>query len=123
MPYAFHPVENVERINMTKKRAVKELSIWKPDIAELYAKAGEEYLSLKSEKPTGPYLKHALALNVRPIYHNIIAFHLTGQGLYAKQAQQNISAVMHRLSEKGCHALHGFITFLFEDIKNGAAVL
>jgi hypothetical protein len=71
----------------------------------------------------GPYLKHALALNVRPIYHNIIAFHLTGQGLYAKQAQQNISAVMHRLSEKGCHALHGFITFLFKDIKNGAAVL
>jgi hypothetical protein len=64
-----------------------------------------------------------MALNVRPILHNIIAFHLTGQKIYAKQARQNLSAILHLLKERGCPSLHDFILVLLEDINNGASLL
>jgi|APFre7841882654_1041346.scaffolds.fasta_scaffold142806_2 hypothetical protein len=123
MPYAFHPEENFDQVVTLRKAAMEEISGWKQELAALYRRADQEYLRLKTEKPMGPYLKHALALNVRPLVHNIIAYHLTGRELYAKQAKQNLSGIMQRLTENGCVALRDFLTLLLDDLKNGPAVL
>ena len=123
MPYAFHPGENIEKLLIAKKAAANELELWRLDLAGLYSRADEEYVRIKAEKPIGPYLKHALALNVRPLVHNLIAFHLTGRDLYAKQTTQNLSGIMHQLTENGCNALREFLSLLLDDMKKGAAVL
>ncbi len=123
MPYAFHQEENGEKLRVAKTAAMNELVIWKEELAGLYREADKEYAGIKREKPMGPYLKHALALNVRPLLHNLIGYHLTGRELYAKQARQNLSGIMHKLSEKGCVSLREFLEFLLEDMKNGPAVL
>jgi hypothetical protein len=123
MPYAFRPDENLESLHLAKKATKDNLLHWKKELADLYEKADKEYAAIKKERPMGPYLKHAMALNMRPLMHNLIGYHLTGRKLYAKQAQQNLSGIIHRLSEKGCVALLEFIKFLLEDMKNGAAVL
>ena len=123
MPYAFHTDENQESIAAAKQQAISALSQWNPTVVELCAKADSDHLSIKREKPRGPYLKHALALNIRPIIHNIVAFHLTGQEVYARQSQQNLNAIMQKLADQGWNALYGLLTFMIEDLKNGAAVL
>ena len=123
MPYAFHSDENQEAIAAAKQKAISALEHWKPAVVDLYGKADADHLSIKKEKPRGPYLKHALALNIRPIIHNIVAFHLTGQEVYARQSQQNLNAIMQKLADQGWNALHGLLTFMIEDLKNGAAVL
>jgi len=123
MPYAFHLDENQKSIAAAKQLAISALSQWKPAVVDLYAKADSDHLSIKRGKPRGPYLKHALALNIRPIIHNIVAFQLTGQEVYARQSQQNLNAIMQKLADQGWNALHGLLTFMIEDLKNGAAVL
>jgi hypothetical protein len=123
MPYAFHSDENQESIRVAKQMAISALSQWKPAVVDLYVKADSDHLAIKREKPRGPYLKHALALNIRPIIHNIVAFHLTGQEVYARQSQQNLNAIMQKLADQSWNALHGLLTFMIEDLKNGAAVL
>ena len=123
MPYAFHSDENQESIEAAKQLAISALSQWKPAVVDLYSKADSDHLSIKRDKPRGPYLKHALALNVRPIIHNIVAFHLTGQEVYARQSQQNLNAIMQKLADQGWNSLYGLLTFMIEDLKNGAAVL
>jgi hypothetical protein len=69
MPYALRPGENARELDQAKRSAMKELLCWKKDWAALYSDAGREYVGIKREKPFGPYLKHALALNVRPLLH------------------------------------------------------
>ncbi len=123
MPYAFRSDENRESISIAKQLAIRALSQWKPAVVDLYIKADADHLAIKREKPRGPYLKHALALNIRPLIHNIIAFHLTGQEVYEKQSQQNLNAIMQKLADQGWNALHGLLTFMIEDLKNGSAVL
>ena len=123
MPYAFHSDENQQAITAAKQIAIWALSQWKPAVVGLYGKADSDHLSIKREKPRGPYLKHALALNIRPIIHNIVAFHLMGQEVYARQSQQNLNAIMQKLADQDWNALHGLLTFMIEDLKNGAAVL
>jgi hypothetical protein len=123
MPYAFHSEENQESIAAAKQMAIRALSKWKPAVVDLYTKADADHVAIKREKPRGPYLKHALALNVRPIIHNVVAFHLTGQEVYARQSQQNLNAIMQKLADQGWNSLHGLLTFMIEDLKNGAAVL
>ena len=123
MPYAFHSDENQESIRVAKQMAISALSQWKPAVVDLYVKADSDHLSIKREKPRGPYLKHALALNIRPIIHNIVAFHLTGQEVYARQSLQNLNAIMQKLADQSWNALHGLLTFMIEDLKNGSAVL
>ena len=63
------------------------------------------------------------ALNIRPIIHNVIAFHLTGQEVYAVQSRQNLNAIMQKLADQGWRSLYGLLTFMIEDLKNGPAVL
>jgi hypothetical protein len=123
MPYAFHPGEDADEIKAAKELAIQSLTSWNPTSVSLYIRADKEYLGIKREKPRGPYLRYAMALNVRPVLHNIIAFHLTGQNVYARQARQNLSAILHLLQERGCPSLHEFILILLEDMKNGAALL
>jgi hypothetical protein len=123
LPYAFHSEDNEERIRAAKQRALTELSEWRPDVVDLYARADADHVAIKREKPSGPYMKHAMALNVRPIVHNVVAFHLTGQQVYARQSRQNVIAIMEKLADQGWTSLHGFLTFMIEDLKNGAAVL
>jgi hypothetical protein len=123
MPYAFHPEENRESIESAKRLAIRALSQWKPAAVDLYVKADADHVAIKREKPSGPYLKHALALNIRPIIHNVVAFQLTAQQVYARQSKQNLDAVMQKLADQGWNALHGLLTFMIEDLENGAAVL
>lgn len=123
LPYALHPEENRGPLEEAKQTAMRELSEWKPNAVDLYAKADADHVAIKKEKPGGPYLKHALALNIRPVIHNIVAFHLTGQEVYARQSRQNLDAIMQKLADQEWRSLHGLLTFLLEDLKNGAAVL
>jgi hypothetical protein len=123
MPYAFHPEQNLEKLAQAKKAARDELQSWRRELAELYREADKEYVRIKSEKPMGPYLKHALALNIRPLVHNLIGFHLTGRDLYAKQARQNLSGIMHQLTKNRCVALREFLSIMLDDMREGAAVL
>ena len=122
MPYAFHPEENLESVNAAKRIAIRELQEWKPEVVDLYIRADAEHVAIKKEKPSGPYLRNALALNVRPIMHSIVAFHLTGQEIYARQSRQNLYAIMQKLADQDWRSLYGLITFMIEDLKNGAAV-
>jgi hypothetical protein len=123
MPYAFRYQENQASIEAAKQLAIRELSRWRPDVVDLYVKADADHVAIKREKPSGPYLKRALALNIRPIVHNLVAFHLTGQEVYARQSRQNVNAIMQKLADQGWRSLHGLLTFMIEDLKNGAAVL
>jgi hypothetical protein len=123
MPYAFRLDDNHESIRSAKALAIKALSEWCPRMVDLYTKADAEHVSVKREKPMGPYLKHALALNIRPLIHNIVAYQLTGQEVYANQCRQNLNAIMQKIAERGWRSLHGFLTFMIEDLKNKAAVL
>ena len=123
MPCGIHPEENHQRTETARQRVIGELSAWRPDLVELYQQADAEHSRIKREKPSGPYMKHAMALNIRPLIHNVLAYQLTGREVYAKQSRQNLNAIMQKLAERGCKALHGFITFMIEDLKNTAAVL
>jgi hypothetical protein len=122
-PYAFHGSEHALALLRAKQAAVSEIRSWNPAWAELYRKAEGEYAAIKKERPSGPYLKDALALNVRPLIYNLIAFHLTGRSLYAKQAKQNLSGIMHRMGQKGCLSLRELLSDLLEDMEAGPAVL
>jgi hypothetical protein len=122
LPYAFHREANAGELRIAKQAALTELACWKKELVDLYKGADDEYVRIKSEKPAGPYLKHALALNIRPLVHNLVSFHITGRELYAKQARQNLSGIMHQLAENRCRSLCQFLTFLLDDMKNGAAL-
>ena len=123
VPYAFHPEEYTEKVVLARKAALEAMTNWNRDWVELYERADGEYARIKAEKPMGPYLKHALALNIRPLVHNLVAYHLTGRDVYLKQARQNLSGIMHRLRESECEALREFLSILLEDMKKGPAVL
>jgi hypothetical protein len=122
LPYAYHRDTNAEELRAAKEAAMNELAGWKKELVDLYRDADSDYVRIKSERPEGPYLKHALALNIRPLVHNLVSFHITGRELYAKQARQNLSGILHQLAENRCHALCRFLTFLLDDMKNGAAL-
>jgi hypothetical protein len=122
MPYSFHPEDNLLELHRAKAAAARELGRWRKELAGLYARAASEYARIKRQKPRGPYMKHALALNVRPLVHNVIGFHLTGRTLYEKQAKQNLSGIMHQLSAEKCDALRAFLSILLNDMKSGAAL-
>ena len=122
VPYAYHREKKTEELRAAKDAALNELACWKKELVDLYRDADGEYVRIKSEKPEGPYLRHALALNIRPLVHNLISFHITGREVYAKQARQNLSGIMHQLTENRCNALCQFLTFLLDDMKSGAAL-
>ncbi len=123
VPYAYHPEERAGELMLARRKAREEIAGWRRDLAGLYPAADAEYVKLKMEKPMGPYLRHALALNLTPLVHNLILFHLSSRELYAKQARQNLSGIMYQLKQNGCPALREFLSLLLSDMANGPAVL
>lgn len=122
VPYAFHRKDNEAQIHAMRSVAEDLFREWNPKYARLHAAANEQHQQIWTQKPSGPYLKHALALNVRPVLHNIVNFHLTGRDLYRKQARQNIKAIMSKLTEEGYIAFKDYLRLLILDMENGAAV-
>ena len=105
-----------------KGAARAAFAAWNPASLALYDAADRDYDRIKSEKPVGPCLNDALALNVGPVFHNILAFHLTGSSFYRQQVRQNLQAVLQKLARHGCDALRGFLEVLIDDMRDGAAL-
>lgn len=61
-------------------------------------------------------------MNVSPVFHNIITYHLTGIGLHERQVKQNLSEILQRLLDGGYSALRDFLLLLIQDMEAGAAV-
>jgi hypothetical protein len=123
LPYMWRKPVNETALRRARQAAVLELSKWRKEWAGLYEQADREYRAIKESKPGGPYLKDALGLNVRPLVHNIIAFHLTGQTLYRRQARQNVVGIMHELEQRGYKSLRALLSSFLGDMWNGAAIL
>ncbi len=121
-PYSFRRDDNKQVISRTRKTARSHFLKWKPGYADAYVAAEKEYDTIKAEKPSGPYMKDALAINVNPIFHNIVAYQLTGMDFYRRQVRQNLKAVMKRLSDRNLGHLRGHILLLIRDMENGPAV-
>jgi hypothetical protein len=119
-PYAFH--RDHARIGAVKARATEAFKGWGSREVGLFRKADLEHDRIKGERPEGPYLKKALGLNLRPVFHNVIMFHLTGRMVYKKQVRQNLSAILDRLQMGRHFALREYVEFLVADLENGAAV-
>ncbi len=122
LPYNQDKQTKRSRIDAIKNEAHAHFVKWKGDCAELYELANREYDSIQKEKPRGPYRKHALYANLRPVFHNIVAYHLSGSSLYQRQIRQNLEAVMLRLKERHFFSLSDYLKLLIEDMKNGPAV-
>jgi hypothetical protein len=122
LPYTQDKQTKKTKIDTIKHETYAHFINWKGDYAELYKLADSEYDSIKKEKPRGPYMKHALYLNLRPVFHNIIAYHLSGSPLYQRQIKQNLAAIMLRLEEKQYFSLRDYLRFLIADMNNGPAV-
>ncbi len=121
-PYSFHRSQNLKVIHELKAGAYSHFVTWKGEYRGLYSDSDRDYDRLKAEKPSGPYMKHALAVNVSPVFHNIVNYHLTGMLFYKTQLKQNLMAVLQRLTDHECHALREFIELLIHDMDNGPAV-
>jgi len=122
MPYAFHRDEHRSEIRSLRREAEELFHAWNPDKGDMYKDAERQHQRIWSGKPSGPYLKHALALNIRPVLHNVIAFHLTGRAVYKRQARQNIKAIMSRLEEEGYTSFRAYLSLLIHDMENGPAL-
>jgi hypothetical protein len=121
-PYGFHRARNLERIMELKSRARFHFERWNAGNQALYDAADRDYDRLKAEKPSGPYMKNALAINISPVFYNILAYHLTGYIFYKKQVKQNLQAVMQKLADHRCQALKGFLEVIIDDMNEGPAV-
>jgi hypothetical protein len=95
---------------------------WRGPDSSLYAEAQKELDTLRGEMPYGPYRKHALYLNLRPVFHNIAAFHITGLQFYRIQIKQNLAAVIERLDERQLVNLKKYMLLLIDDMENGPAL-
>ena len=101
--------------------AREALSNWKPEVVDLWAKADAELTIIKKESPTVLYHTHSLALTIRPLIENIIAFHLSGNEAYAWLSRLSLDGIMQKIAVRGFRSLYGFISFIIEDLKNGVA--
>jgi hypothetical protein len=121
-PYSFHWLQNSKKIKKLKDEAYFHFITWNGRYEQLYKDADQDYDRLKSGMPLGPYMKHALAINVSPVFHNIISYHLTGMMFYKRQVNQNLKAILQKLVAEKCQALNEFIELLIRDMNNGPAV-
>jgi hypothetical protein len=122
-PYAFNWQSSARRdIEQTKQNAFMYFSKWNPDLADLYIQANKYYDKIKLEKPAGPYMKYALLYNLSPVFHNILAYQLTGLKLYKLQLKQNLPAIMSKLDERQFRELKDYINLLISDMDNKPAI-
>jgi len=122
MPYQFRRKEHHAEIRALRMDAADLFGAWKAAQTRLYETAERQQRQIWTDKPSGPYMKHALALNIRPVLHNVISFHLTGRPVYKRQARQNIRAIMTRLEEEGYSAFKEYLSLLIKDMENGPAL-
>ncbi len=122
MPYAFRRNAHQAEIHSLGTDAAELFDAWNPGKIDLYKIAEKQRQQIWSEKPSGPYMKHALALNIRPVLHNEIAFQLTGRQVYRRQARQNLKAIMSRLDEEGYSVFKDYLSLLIKDTENRPAV-
>ncbi len=115
--------EDRESISSAKGHAIGALSEWRPDVVDLYTRADAEYMTIIREEPIGLFMKHSLAVSIHPLIDSIIAYHFSGRREYARQSQLVLNSIMQKLAGRGWRSLYGFIIFLIEDLKNGAAAL
>jgi len=122
-PYAFNKYYNSRKeIELSKQRAFEYFSRWQVHRVGLYQQANRSYDQIKSEKPRGPYRKHALLFNLSPVFHNILSYQLTGLSFYRKQLRQNFDVILHQLKERQFHKLVEYIQFLVKDMDNGPVI-
>ncbi len=121
-PYAYKPTNYKRITNEAKLNAAKSFQNWRNDKIEVYMRADKEYNLIKAHKPDELYMKDALKLNLMPVFHNIISYHLTGYSYYRTQIRQNIKAILHRLEQENYIALKEYIDLLINDLQNGPAV-
>ena len=107
---------------MLRGEATELFRAWNPYNVDLYKDAERQHQQIWAEKPSGPYLKHALAINIRPVLHNVASFHLTGRQVYKRQARQNITAILSRLEEERHTAFRDYLSLLIGDMENGPAL-
>jgi len=121
-PYSFHRQQNSNTIRALQDEAQLHFSGWAGLHEHLYLAADREYDRIKAGKPSEPSPQHALAITISPVFHNIVAYHLTGMSFYRKQVNQNLKAILQRLVEEGYPALKEFIELLISDMDHGPAV-
>jgi hypothetical protein len=121
-PYSFHRQQNRITIRALQDEAQLHFHNWNGRYEQLYLAADREYDRIKMEKPSGPHVQRALAIAISPVFHNIVAYHLTGMSFYKKQVNQNLKAILQRLVTEEFHALKQFIELLISDMDNGPAV-
>ena len=121
-PYSFHRRQNFGRIQALKADALAHFRAWNGRHEQLYVDADREYDRIKSERRTDASKVQGLAIVVSPVFHNIVAYHLTGMMFYRKQVNQNLKAILQRLAAEQCPALKEFIELLLDDMNNGPAV-
>jgi hypothetical protein len=111
-PFNFRWKNNTKRIRLAKEAAYERFRDWQNGFLDLYKQANSEYDKLKHEKPIGPYRKDALYHNINPIFHNIAAYNVKGNGFYYGQMKRNLEAVLQRLEERDFFALRDYVLFL-----------
>ena len=122
MPFTFDRRRLQQQISAARAKANQLFEQWRPQQAELYSAAQRSYDQIKHEKHWVPYTFHTFYFNLRPVFHNITAYHLTGLPLYKKQLRQNLDAILHHLELKHHDALRDYILFLIQDIEDGPAL-
>jgi len=121
-PYSFRRRQNFGRIQALKADALAHFRAWNGHHELLYADADRDYSRIKSEKRADASPEPTLAIVVSPVFHNIVAYHLTGMMFYRKQVNQNLQAILQRLAAEQCPALKEFLELLLGDMNNGPAV-
>jgi hypothetical protein len=121
-PYSFHRPQNAQRIRRLKDEAHAHFGAWNSCFTELCLAADREYDRLKSERSVGVSRQRPLVVAISPVFHNIVAYHLTGMEFHRKLVQQDLKAILRRLVAEGCPALKEFIELLIRDLGNGPAI-
>ena len=123
-PYAPGTYRNSgEDREAARQRLQEYLAKWKEDRIDLHRQAHITYDQIRKERPRGPYRKHALLFNLRPVFHNILSYQLTGLVFYRRQLSQNFAGVMYQLERRGFDRLIEYIHFLIADMDSGPAIM
>jgi curved DNA-binding protein CbpA len=121
-PYAYKPKNFKKLIDEANKTAEEAFLSWKKDEIEIYKQANEEYRKIKLKYMIEPYLKDGFKRTLRPVFHNLISYHLTGQDFYKRQINQNLNALLYRLDQEGYKNLKHYIEILIDDLNKGPAI-
>jgi hypothetical protein len=122
-PYCLDKADLAAKIQTSNLAVAGHFARWKAEWVDIFAAAQGEYDRIKKEKPPhAPYRKNDLNACLRPVFFNIVCYHLSGQDFYRKQLRQNLAAILHLLEERRFLALRRYVVFLIKDMEKGPAV-